>query len=522
MDLLLLGKDPVFEDQPAGSDIRYEESFEALQGEVEKMTLPSATSGVDWEKVVAASSEILARKSKDLLVASYLAVALIHTRQVEGFSTGLRIYRDILEQFWDDLYPPKKRMRARMGAVEWWLEKSEAALQQVRVSPLPEDQLHQIKEDAERIDQFLRENLEDPPILRPILGFVNALAAKQVEDAGESVPSDSSMGRGGSGPSPAGIDEGEVADITSTQEAMRSLSSVFSKMRKVATFFWENDLSNPLLYRLDRVSLWLTIENLPPSIEGRTRISPPPAQVVGILRELQEKGEGEALLKSAEGKLSQFIFWMDLNRLVAEALSSLGDTYQEAHEAVCQETTYFIRRFPEIENLSFSDGTPFADTETKQWLKEISFRAGSGLSDSVSLSSHGTTTDEEEMIRKEILEAQSLIKEKKLVEAIEHIQEKFRKSLSERERLLWRVATAQLFLNTKNAKLTLPHLEQILKDLDRYRLEEFDPPLALKCLKLVWHGFSNQPDQDYKKRADEALQRIAKLDMAEGIRLERG
>jgi type VI secretion system protein VasJ len=119
MDLVSLGKEPIGAEQPAGSDVRYDESFDNLQLEIDKLTIPSATGSVDWEKVISLSSEILAHKSKDLLVAGYLAVALIHTHKDEGFAIGLKMYQDMLEHFWDDLYPPKKRMRGRAGAILW-------------------------------------------------------------------------------------------------------------------------------------------------------------------------------------------------------------------------------------------------------------------------------------------------------------------------------------------------------------------------------------------------------------------
>ena len=66
-----------------------------------------------------------------------------------------------------------------------------------------------------------------------------------------------------------------------------------------------------------------------------------------------------------------------LHALVAEALDSLGDGYVNAQEAVCQETALFIHRLPALIDLNFSDGTPFADSETRQWLNNISLEAGS-------------------------------------------------------------------------------------------------------------------------------------------------
>ena len=121
----------------------------------------------------------------------------------------------------------------------------------------------------------------------------------------------------------------------------------------------------------------------------------------------------------------------------------------------------------------------------------------------------------------EIQKAQALAKKKKLVEAVESLQQHLHNSSSERDRLLWRLALSQLLVNSKKPGLALPHLGHILRDLDLYRLDKWDPELALSVLKTVLVGFNSQYDQDSKKNATEVLSRIATLDPAEALRLEK-
>ena len=117
MELSSLGKDPIQPDQPAGSDVRYEPEYEKLQAEIDKLSLPSASAGIDWKKVSDLATSILAHKSKDLLVASYLAVSQVHMRHIEGLADGLVVIHDLITTYWDGLFPPKKRMRGRVGAL---------------------------------------------------------------------------------------------------------------------------------------------------------------------------------------------------------------------------------------------------------------------------------------------------------------------------------------------------------------------------------------------------------------------
>ena len=51
MDLISLGKEPISEDKPTGEDVRYEPEFEELQGEIDKLSSPSASGTIDWEKI---------------------------------------------------------------------------------------------------------------------------------------------------------------------------------------------------------------------------------------------------------------------------------------------------------------------------------------------------------------------------------------------------------------------------------------------------------------------------------------
>lgn len=118
--------------------------------------------------------------------------------------------------------------------------------------------------------------------------------------------------------------------------------------------------------------------------------------------------------------------------------------------------------------------------------------------------------------------AQALARDKQLAEAVDLLQQQVQGSRSQRERLLWRLALTELLVNFKKAGFALPHLEQILQDLELYRLEEWDPELALRILRSVWIGFNSQSDQGARTNAAAILNRIARLNPAEALRLGKG
>jgi type VI secretion system protein VasJ len=183
MKITSLGKDPIQPDQPAGSDVRYGPEFEQLQGEIDKLALPSASGGINWEKVSDLAASILSKQSKDLLVAGYLAVSQIHVRRIEGLADGLTVMHDLLENFWDDLFPPKKRMRGRSGAIEWWIEKTESALKGIKPESDERKRRSAISTTLTQIDSLLVERLPDPPMLRSIETALENIFSKVEETA---------------------------------------------------------------------------------------------------------------------------------------------------------------------------------------------------------------------------------------------------------------------------------------------------------------------------------------------------
>ena len=512
MDLPELGSAPIEEKTPTGSDVRYEPEFEELQAEIDKLSSVTAQGGPDWKKVVNLSSIILEKKSKDLLVASYLTTGLFHVQQLEGLTLGLKVYADMLETFWENLFPPKKRMRGRRAAIDWLVERTEEALSLFEGKTIEAPKVDELKNHVGRIEAFLRENLDEAPSFASIVRFLEQHRAKpQATEPSE-------PGEAKRPPAEAALVAEELASI---EDAKKLLKFAAQKIRQAANFLGEQDLSQPEAYRLRRIAIWSLVEGLPPATDGKTRIPPPPAQITNILTKLLEEQNWEALVQAAEARIGEFIYWMDLHYYASQSLAYMGEKYEKAQEALCRETAYFVYRFPGIEDLEFSDGTPFASEDTKRWLKEIALATGGAVTEEGPAPGAAQDQQVKDLMAEEMKKAKALAKKRKLVEAISLIQERMRMSFSGRERLLWQLGLCQILLNGKKAFLALPHLDQILHQIDTYHLEQWEPELALEALKLAWTAFNTSADPDTKKKAVMALDRIARLDATEAVRLRK-
>lgn len=529
MDLSALGSQPISTEKPTGSDVRYDPAYDELQTEVDKLSSPAAAGSVNWEKVVRFATDILMNRSKDLLVASYLAVALIHTRRNDGFAVGLKVYLELTESFWDELYPQKARMRGRIRAIEWWLEKTEAALKQVKELSFPPVQLDLVKENLKRLDNFLGEHLESCPSLAPIKDYFNGLTPGTVETEQAIATPRALPETIAEKPAVSAVpqqqeprDVSPLREISSQHEAGKALSDGLMRISEASFYLWQRDLASPQVYRLTRKTAWYAVDELPPAANGQTRIQAPPAQVKNLLFDLRNNGDAEALLKAAETRLPQYIFWLDLNRLAAEALVRLGSRFVRAHETVCQETAFLLHRLPGLEELSFSDGTAFATPDTRQWLTGIAFQGLSSDAAPLGATDLASEAGAEAIIDKKIKELQQLVRKGKLIEAMETVQQKLRNSVSQRENLLWRLSLSQMLVDVGKSRLALPHLEQALRDIAWHGLEAYDPNLAMRGLKLAWLAFDSQTEQRFKDQGQDVLHQIGRFNMPEMVRLSKG
>ncbi|GFO58122.1 hypothetical protein GMST_04470 [Geomonas silvestris] len=509
LELSQLSCHPIRPDAPAGFEVREDPGFEALQAEVEKLSAPAAAGPVDWPGVARLSGALLAEKTKDLLVASYLAVALVHTEGCAGCARGLTFYRELLEHFWEKLYPQKTRLRARLRALEWWVEKTLAALEQLGAVSWPAPLRDGVLDELTRLERLLHDQLEAPPSLAPLIDYFCS-----VELVTALEPAPQQIGRAeqvleAAPPAP----EGPASSAEGAQlEGTGSLEAALGAVSRAVFDSWQRDPAPPHLYRMRRQLAWSPLEELPPA-EGRlTRIPPPPQALVALLEELQCSDEPEVLLKAAETRLGEYLFWLDLSFFAYQALLRLGDGYARAREAVRQETAFFVRRLPGLEELCFADGTPFASSATGCWLAQSAQSLPLPCGEQGPAETRQDPAPGAEQVR-------HLVQSGRLKEAIEQSQQKLKECGCGRERLLWRVTMAGMLMAAGQGRVALPYLEQVLEELDRHHLEEYEPELALNALELAWRAYREQPEPQARETASALLLRIGRLDLPEMLRL---
>lgn len=98
---------PVSPEKPAGEDLAYDSAMQeldtALLGKPE--TQFSSAEEPNWKDILAQSVDLL-KRSKNLRVHIFLALALLKTEGLGSFRDALTLLRQTVEQYWDVLYPP--------------------------------------------------------------------------------------------------------------------------------------------------------------------------------------------------------------------------------------------------------------------------------------------------------------------------------------------------------------------------------------------------------------------------------
>lgn len=557
--LLPLGGSPISEDAPCGESVRYEPEFEQLEGELSKLESLKGEP-VDWQTVVQLSSEILESKSKDLLVAVYLAQGLLQTEGYRGLAAGLQILSDMVDKYWDTMFPAVKRLRARKVAMEWLAEKASRYIEEKPPADSEGDAVLVAAKLSRELDGDLAEKMEDNApnlveLTRPMKRFREQFKQQQQQQeqqaaekqaqpeaapqaAAEAEPAPVAQEQATAAPpppppkpapapKPAKAPEPAAApvDVGSDSDAKKALRQLQDGVRKIGVFYTKSKLSDPKGYRLARTAVWMTIDKLPPNKDSVTQLPPPPADRLKHFNSLFEQSQFSALVPDVEQLVARSAFWLDGHRIVAGCLKSMGAEYAAAHQTVLSELRLFLERVPGVTDLKFSDGTPFADDATRMWIDaEVNAAAGGGGEQT-----GGAATP----WRDGLDEARGLAAKGELDKAVQQLQAGVAQAGTERERFYWRTALAELLIQSGNAAVAIQMLEQMAERIERFQLDEWESELAVPIYRRLLEAYKKLvvpkkndkaapkdkggPDAGLQEKIESVYSRLCWLDPATAI-----
>ena len=501
-----LGSLPIDAAQPCGQSARYEPEFEQLEAELAKQESLTPTA-VDWGRVVELSSTILQTKSKDLLVAAYLCRGLMETQRYAGLAVGLKVLRDLSVTHWDGLFPELKRMRARATAISWLAEKTGKQVRDTRAKPAEKAALEQALAYLKELDSALVDKMgQDAPGLtdlnRPLKDHLQSLdtpapAAKPAAAA--------------TAPRPAAAPAAEIAEVSNDADAKKVLRQMQDLARKVSKYWLAKDVADPRAYRLNRLTGWMTVEAAPTHNNGLTQIPAPAPERLKQFETQRQAGQIEALLPELEAQLAKSPYWLDGQKLAAEALGTLGERGAAARKTVLRELAHFLATVPGLMELKFVGDKPFADEATQDFIEEHATVGDAPTGGSKRAKKDAAPWDEA------FNNARSAATAGNLDAAIKQLDEGHAGTANAHDQFMWRLALAQLLVQTGHANVAAPILEALVARVEEFRLREWEPDTAVRVYKLLLSAYDkaggkSKNAQDTAARSAQAFSALSSLD----------
>lgn len=526
------GAAPVSADAPAGVDARETPEFEALEAEVRKMDADGPLS-VRWTSVASDGLDFLRSRSKDLLVAAWVAYGISRQEGYRGLAAGLSLVDGMLHAHWDGLFPPLRRERARIAALDWLFERlaslfadrepeegegaalvaASAALASIGAfadETLPGKQIaiNELQRMlARRVDATRRAEVPVPalPVTAAAPPQTTSLATPAAAPVAAPAAAPRPVAVAAPAALPSGADAGEIG---------RAIGQIETNLRQVAAALREADPTDPRAYVLARTAAWLPVQQVPPHTDRRTLLAPPSAERLAAIAALSANGRPRDALLAIEATASTAVFWLDGQRLAVETLTALGAEFSRAREAVTGLVVAFVRRFPVLLDLSFANGDPFAAPATRRWLEES---AGLGAP------TGGNGAGDGGEVATIVAEATTLAEAGRAREAMVLLAQAIRATAVGRERFLLRLAQAELGLAHAMVPLALELLSLLADEADALGLEGWEPALAARAselwLRALAHPGAKSLSPDLHRQAsDRARSRLTRTDAATAAR----
>jgi len=473
---------PIPGESPSGKPARYEHEFELIKLEIDKIAAMRAAE-VEWAKVVENATGLLSTKSKDLLVASYLAVGSLHVRGYTGLADGIAVVTHLASHYWDNMFPEVSRLRARVAALTWLNERAAADVAQKTATSADAEPLSACLANVRALNQVLGEKLAaDAPSLRDMIDALEERQGELPTPAAPAVAPTTEVPVPAPAPAPAAI------DLHSPEGVEKALARALEIFRDVAPEIRRDRPLDPMGYRMARIGAWGAMEDLPPNTDGKTRLQPLGASPAEIERydALAAGGDWQGLLELAESQFERSVLWLDTQRFVCAALEELGAPYQEALRAVKGECALLARRFPGLLDLTFSNDTPFADEETRAWFRDQVLAGGDDSGGGAATVAAPAPSDEaDEEFDALLEEAAGLVKKKKLVQGTAKLAASLESAPSRRRRFLRRLAMAQFLHDAKQYRLAVAQLDTLDAEIRQHGLDAWEPALAVRVLSLL-------------------------------------
>ena len=340
---------PVTTDSPHGRAPDSPDDFQLMRDELNKL------SGADTALICQLAESLLLTQAKDVRIATCYIWARLHRDGERGLAEGLALLAGLVQRFGTQLLP--SRPAGRKMALEWLTgEKILDSL--ARYPEVAKEDFANIVAALNLLDAFFSTWPEEqqPPSLIPL---IQALESRLAQSGGMNavVPQNSAA----------------TASPPTNSLQIQSISSgrdLLDQAKALARYLNAQPQGWLAAHRLMKTLRWDTVHELPPDVDGRTRLAPPRSESRTQLKRLYSQQNWTELLEQADLMFSAGVnhFWFDIQWYLYQALGKAGAPWDKWTAIIRQDLMLLLERLPGLESLAWNDGTPFADEVTRSWI----------------------------------------------------------------------------------------------------------------------------------------------------------
>lgn len=536
-ELRELGAKPIRADAPGGDSIRDEPEFEKLQLELRKLELADHERP-KWGEVIETAAAILQSRSKDILVAAWLTQALLERDGLEGLACGLQIIRDLVHQQWETMHPSAKRIRGRLGALEWL---SSRAARTVKRHSVPTDAIEAVREMHEHVIELSTAVSEKGDVAPTIFGKLQVALQESIEIAEQEAARAAAAAAPAAAATTAAPAAGGAAApamsaeaIASGSDASRLLGEIRDACQRLAAYYRAAEPQNPLGYSLPRAMAWIHLAQLPPHENGITQIPPiQPPDLGEEFRDMLAQQQWAGVLEQTENRFVNSVLWLDLHRFAFEALEAQGPELAPAAEVIAQQVANLLMRLPGLERLKFRDETPLADDATLTWIRDRVRPAQGGASggghgvDFAERASGETSAEDAPFVELAAarIRARALARHGKFEDALQGLEDGAARCRTLPARAGWVLQIGLLCLEKGRPSAAYARLCELEATLAHQGLDEWDPGFSVAFLKALFIAHDKvlsslkPPPAEELARSLDLQRRLSRLDIVAATKL---
>lgn len=497
-----------------GEDPKYDSVYEGIREEVAKMA-GIGHGATDWNKVVVDSAQLLESTAKEFNLVIYLTAGLAQTQGLAGALVGIEALIEFSQKYWDQMFPPIKKLKIRGRAIDWLQERLAETREQGKLDSEDREEVQRAIDLFAQLKDFIYERFEDPPSnFKALKNAYEELLASLPEpqpepepepepdpEAAEQTDTESDTEKPAAKPAPSKaaapvqVAAPQLGEDASLEEVLQTLQPMAEQLLVVAP-------EAPIGYQLLRQTLWADAR-LPNHQDNMETYIPAPAdEMRDSLKTMFGKANWTGLLQRCQDLFMRFPYWLDLQFYAAISCQNLGDSYVPIKRVVQYETYQLVDRLPKIVQLKFDDGSPFASSQTKDWVEKLGAELGGG----------GGAADDPVAAMKSALMQKGT---DAFAEALAESQQAIRGACGLREAMFMRAEVASYCLEAEQFHWAFATLSSLAEQIDELRIASYEPALAARVWSLMVRTCRELREEgaNYRDAEQQAMVRLAAVDV---------